>query len=88
LVLAVGWHTLADAVAVFTLRTWGVYVTEGFGVLIALISLAIVFALYRADETTGSTDSTMPQKAAVKVTEEDLRSHEETEDRLEDSRYL
>lgn len=88
LTLAVGWHTLVDAVAIYTLRMWGAYVTEGIGALLALASLGIVLALYQRGEAKEDTDPTMPQKVAAKVRDEELLSLEETEDRLDDSRYL
>jgi uncharacterized membrane protein YhfC len=48
--LAVVWHTVVDAVAVFALSTWGVYVTEGLVVICGLISVAIVLALRSPEE--------------------------------------
>lgn len=43
--LAVGWHALVDALAVYALSTWGVYVTELLVAGTAVISLLIIFAL-------------------------------------------
>lgn len=43
--LAILWHALYDAVAVISAVTWGVLVTEALLVLLALVSVGIVFAL-------------------------------------------
>jgi uncharacterized membrane protein YhfC len=43
--LAVLWHALVDAVAVFALPTWGVYITEGLVAIFGLLSLALVWLL-------------------------------------------
>jgi uncharacterized membrane protein YhfC len=45
LAIAIGWHALVDAVAVVAAQTWGVLVTEGLIAVLALISLAAVYAL-------------------------------------------
>jgi uncharacterized membrane protein YhfC len=45
LVAAVLWHALVDGVAVYAASTWGVGVTESIIGVMALISLAVMFAL-------------------------------------------
>lgn len=45
LILAVGWHTLLDAVAVYGIQTWGIYVTEALVVGIGVLSVVFVFLL-------------------------------------------
>lgn len=49
-VLAIAWHALVDAVAVFGISTWGVYVTEGLVVIAGLLSVGMVLALRRPEE--------------------------------------
>jgi hypothetical protein len=50
LVLAIVWHTVVDAVAVFAVPTWGVYVTEGLVVICGLLSVGVVLALRSPEE--------------------------------------
>lgn len=45
--LAIAWHTLLDALSLYTANLWGVYISEGSLGLLALISLAIIFLLRR-----------------------------------------
>ncbi len=45
LFLAIGWHALVDAAAVFTLGTRGVYVAEAVVGAFCLLSLVVIFAL-------------------------------------------
>ncbi|MBN1149407.1 MAG: YhfC family intramembrane metalloprotease [Anaerolineales bacterium] len=49
LFLAIGWHALLDAVAVYGAGTWGTYVTEALLGGFALASLGIIFALRGAE---------------------------------------
>ena len=52
--LAIGWHTLVNAVAVFSLGQWGAYIAEGTVVVFSLLSIAMIFLLRTeepADET-------------------------------------
>jgi uncharacterized membrane protein YhfC len=84
LALAIGWHAILDAVVVFTLVTWGAYVAEGFVGGIALLSLAIVYALWRQDEEDQEVPS-VDRKSRARET--DLELEDLPEGRLEDSRY-
>jgi len=43
--IAIGWHTLVDAVAVYSAATLGIYVTELIIAVFALASLAFIFLL-------------------------------------------
>ncbi len=52
--LAIGWHTLIDAVSVFASNKIGIYWTEAVIGLVALISLATLFALHRPEPETES----------------------------------
>jgi uncharacterized membrane protein YhfC len=45
LFLAIGWHTLLDAIAVFGIQTWGVYITEALIVGMGILSIVIVVLL-------------------------------------------
>jgi uncharacterized membrane protein YhfC len=55
LLLAILFHTLIDALAVYSLQVWGVYTTEALVGLLALASLAILVYLRRVEgpELTG-----------------------------------
>jgi uncharacterized membrane protein YhfC len=48
LALAVGWHTLANAVALIVYQQWGAYAAEGTVAILAGISLVLAFASRRA----------------------------------------
>jgi hypothetical protein len=87
LAAAIGWHMILDAGAVFTLVTWDAYVAEGFAGLMALLSLGIVFAIWRRDEQ-GQEKPTLPPKDPKKGTRKpNLALEEVSEERLHDSRY-
>jgi uncharacterized membrane protein YhfC len=43
LLLAIGWHTLVDALAVYGIQSWGIYWTEATIVLVGLLSLGLVW---------------------------------------------
>jgi uncharacterized membrane protein YhfC len=45
LFLAIAWHTLLDAIAVFGIQTWGVYITEALIVGMGILSIVIVVLL-------------------------------------------
>jgi uncharacterized membrane protein YhfC len=82
--LAVGWHALIDAASVYASNTIGIYWTEAVIALVALISLAILFAL-RRPEPEGEAESEQPD-STIK-TAEDLQEMDWTEKDLENSRY-
>jgi uncharacterized membrane protein YhfC len=44
-IAAVLWHTWIDAVAVYGVQSWGIYITEGLMAVAAILSLAIIFRL-------------------------------------------
>jgi uncharacterized membrane protein YhfC len=83
LALAVAWHTLVDALAVFGLYTWGAYWTEAIIAVLGATSLAIIWWL-RPDslEGTKSRDQTLspPSTRALE------KAPDPAED-LDDSRY-
>jgi uncharacterized membrane protein YhfC len=82
--LAVGWHALIDAVSVYASSKIGIYWTEAVIALVALISLAILFALHRP-EPAGEADIEPPE--SMIKTAEDLQEMTWTDRDLENSRY-
>jgi uncharacterized membrane protein YhfC len=50
LLAAIVWHALLDAVAVYGIQTWGMYITEALILCMALISLVFVFKLREPHE--------------------------------------
>lgn len=87
LFLAIGWHAFVDALAVYSVGTWGPYVAEAIIGVMALISLGIIFALRDPEpEPTLTQQAELPPvlDAAAAVGEHDF---EETPQNLEDSRY-
>lgn len=47
--IAIGWHALVDAVAVYSFRLLGAYATEGILAIFTLLSIGIIFSL-RSEE--------------------------------------
>ena len=47
--LAVGWHALVDAGAVYVVGMWGVYAAEVWVAVSALANLALIYRLYRPE---------------------------------------
>ena len=81
LFLAVGWHTLVDAVAVYALPTWGMYITEALVGLLGLVSIGIILAL-RSDDVPPE-DAPLPSLPSL-----DLQPMPPSEENLDDSRYV
>jgi uncharacterized membrane protein YhfC len=79
--LAIGWHTLVDAVAVFAFRTWNMYITEGIIGLMALASIGMILAL-RSDS--GPTQG-VEERSPLSMPE--IRRIQPSEQNIEDSRY-
>jgi len=82
LLAAIGWHTLLDAVAVFAVQTWGVYVTEGLILLLGALGVGIVFWL-RDSHPEPEEGSTPPQPPAS-----ESRSSPPSAEHLDDSRFV
>ena len=84
--IAVLWHTLVDALAVYGIRTWNVYITEGIILLLGIISLGIVFAL-RGQEPLPKEDYNLESDPVTSPPQLHTEPEEITMDKLEDSRY-
>jgi len=82
-ILAILWHTLVDAFAVYGIQTWSVYLVEGIIVLFGVCSVGIVFALRR--------DQQKPEEKTEKETKpptpHPVEEEEITSEKLERSRY-
>ncbi len=83
------WHMLVDALAVFAVYTWNVYVMEGLVAVTAVASLVIIFKL-RGFETESvepaALPSVEPPPAAKSVPAAD--SEDITAEQVEDSRFV
>ncbi len=79
--LAVGWHTLLNAAAVFASQRWGLYATEGILVFFALGSIWIVFAL-REEGIRDENPPPPPQPPPLRLSQIEL-----SREALEESRY-
>ncbi len=86
LAVAIGWHAALDTLAVFSLVAWGAYVSEGFIGLMALLSVGIVYVLWKRDGK-GEEPSLPPVDRKIREREADLGLEKLPEERLEDSRY-
>jgi uncharacterized membrane protein YhfC len=82
---AIVWHALLDAVAVYTIRIWNVYIVEAIVGIFAIASLGIIFALRQTEaeepHDIGSIDIPMPIQAS------DLLPIEETSEKIDSTRY-
>ncbi len=85
LLIAILWHALVDAVAVYAASAWGVYVAEAFIALFAMVSILVIFLLRQTEP------EPIPEPAINPPAPERLfepLSIEETQDNIEKSRYL
>ena len=82
LALAVLWHTLLDAIAVFASQIWNPYITEGLLLVMGFLSIGIVFKLRSPDILLEQ----VPPKFAPTTIE--IRPINPSEENLEDSRYV
>ncbi len=82
LLAAIGWHTLLDAVAVFAVQTWGVYVTEGLVLFLGAIGVGVIFWL-RDSRPEPKQGSNPPQPPAS-----ESRASPLSADHLDDSRFV
>ena len=82
--LAVAWHTAVDALAVYGMSQWGVYVTEAIIGGCSILSILIIFAL-RQPEPEPATITSEPLAQPISITE--LPPAEETPETLDSTRY-
>lgn len=82
LLAAIGWHTLLDAVAVFAVQTWGIYVTEGLVLFLGAVGVGIIFWL-RDSRPEPEQGFTPPQPPAS-----ESRSSPPSAEHLDDSRFV
>ena len=83
LFVAIGWHTVLDAVAVFASQTWSIYLTEALIVVAGVISVGVIFLLR---ETPTKPDDEAPVQSKEKTIE--IETQKPSFDDLEDSRYV
>lgn len=81
LLAAIGWHTLLNAVAVYMIETTNIYLTEAAIGVMAMLSLAIIWALYRPEPVEPEPEPLPPVRGATPV------APEQTADKLDESRY-
>jgi uncharacterized membrane protein YhfC len=81
--LAVLWHTLVDAFAVYGIQTWNVYIVEGMIVLFGICSVGIVFVLRRSHKK----PEEKTEKEIKPPTPQPVQEEEITSEKLERSRY-
>jgi uncharacterized membrane protein YhfC len=81
---AVGWHTLLDAVAVYSAQSFGIYMAEGLLAIFTAVSIALILALRdgKPPREREEIESTGPD------TEIELTEVEETHENLEQTRYF
>ncbi|MEW6567328.1 MAG: YhfC family glutamic-type intramembrane protease [Chloroflexota bacterium] len=82
LVLAIGWHAVANAAGLLALEWWGAYAAEGVIAVVVLGALGLAWRLRRPGEE-GPAEAVVPLRPTLSRKEPPLR-HE----RLDDSRYL
>lgn len=87
LLLAIAWHLLVDAVAVFGISTWGIYITELIIGVMAVMSLVFLYLLkpkdFEEEEESDGFELT-PEKS--KGSSEQVLDRVSI-DRIDDSRY-
>jgi uncharacterized membrane protein YhfC len=87
LVLAIAWHTAANAGALIVFNAWGAWAAEGYVAVMAAISLMIVFVVRRdepaRDPIPAQTISPLRTPPGSISPLEDAKSSQ-----IEDSRYL
>jgi uncharacterized membrane protein YhfC len=84
-ILAVLWHSLVDAVAVFASQTWNPYMTEGIILVFGFLSLGIILALKPPMDRSGEENVYEPALVDLEALEVEAAVPDERE--LEDSRY-
>jgi len=83
--MAVFWHALVDALAVFALRTWGMYMAEALVGLSCLISLGIIFILRQPEPPQSTQAETLLPPTPIPLIKP--QPIEETLENLDETRY-
>lgn len=83
LFMAIGWHTIINAIVIMSARFWGIYVAEGLLGILALISLAIIYVLREPIE---EIEEELPPLETPKSLEM-LKTIEISKDRIDSTRY-
>lgn len=83
---AIAWHALVDGVAVFSIRSWGIYVTEALVVIFGLVSIGIIFAL-REDEPAEESPEPIMEDQGV-IAQPDLPPIVENPENIDQTRYI
>lgn len=86
LFLAIGWHTLVDAVAVFASRFWSPYTTEGIILFLGLLSLGFVFILKPEDKHQTKTPG-LDLSDSIERLDIEFQQIKPSEEDLENSKY-
>lgn len=85
LLLAIGWHALADGMVVFTLSIRGIYVAEAMVGVACLLSLVIIFALRQPEPPE---EQVQPESAPPQPPRPVDFDKMETPEKLDESRFL
>ncbi len=80
--LAIGWHTLVDAVAVFAFQTWNVYLTEVIVAVFGVASIVIILAFRTKSSLVETEELQLP------LTLPEIRPVAPSGQQIEDSRYV
>ncbi len=79
---AIIWHTTINAVALFSIQVWGIYVTEGIVLFLGVLSVVLVIVL--RDPHNGQMPPSFPPPTPSAASGKPVQS----EENLEDSRYV
>jgi uncharacterized membrane protein YhfC len=85
LFIAILWHALVDAYAVFGVQTWGAIPLELSGILLAALSILIIFLLRPSSHTPDM--NTIPREESPTRSRRIPDEVQITKKKLEDSRY-
>ena len=85
--IAIGWHALVDAVAVYSAAILGMYITELIIAVFALISLAVIFLLRQPEPELSVEPEPIPVQAPDSTVLLGQVSHIVTDDKLSESRF-
>jgi hypothetical protein len=86
LFLAICWHTVIDATAVFASSTWSIYLTEGIIMTFGFLSLGIVFLLKTQNQSNVAVSQFKQSEPIEKLSNEN-KIVELSEADLENSKY-